>query len=87
MITGEQVRDAMIDGNILRVEHHTCTFCRYPCAYLRAGEQLFFDPGCDCGIRGEPEPRTWQEGADFINRQLDDAQRRTIAAAFGLVLP
>ena len=82
-ITGEQLKQAMIAANITRVDHHDCGICGYMTAYVRQGELLYFDPGCDCSFRGALEPRPWEWAARWVNEQDAEWQIK-LAAAFGL---
>lgn len=90
MVTGEQVRAAVQKANIQQVEHHDCSICGYMTRYLIKGDQLYFDPGCDCGVRRTPEPRTWASAAEWINMQQRTGKwgdvGAKIAAKFGLEL-
>jgi hypothetical protein len=85
-VTGDQVRDAMVAANILRVDLSTCTFCHCITFYTRQGDQLFFSPHCNCTAEVTPlEPRSWQSVADNINMQNDEWKVK-VAARFGLSL-
>lgn len=90
MVTGEQVRDAVAKAGISRVEHHDCGGCGYMTAYLIEDGNLYFDPGCFCGRTVQPEPRSWDSAADWINMQSRTGQygdvAAKIAAKFGLDL-
>lgn len=86
MITVERLKYAMISKGILEVEHHTCAGCNYMTKYVRIGEQLYFDPGCNCSPRyAQRELVSWQSAADYINMQTDDTVRLKIKQQFGLV--
>jgi hypothetical protein len=69
MITGEQVKQAMIAAKIRKVDHHDCGVCGYMTRYLRDGEDLYFDAGCYCTYGSEPAPRSWDSAAEWINMQ------------------
>ncbi len=85
-ITAAQLKAAAFGAGKTRIEHHECTFCHYPCAYLIAGEVLYFDAGCDCGISTPPEAREWQSAADWVNMQSTPEGQARVAARFGLHL-
>ncbi|MDQ3649702.1 MAG: hypothetical protein M3458_05355 [Acidobacteriota bacterium] len=53
-------------------------------AYLRQGNELFFDPGCDCTGGAPLEPRSWDSVAEWINIQSDSDARESLARSFGL---
>ena len=82
-VTAEQVKAAMIAADITRVEHHECSMCGYMTAYLREGEELYFDPGCYCTDGAGPEMRLWDDPAHWINMQ-DEEWSRKIADKFGI---
>ena len=86
MITGEQVKDAMIEKGIEYVDHHECGICGVMVFYIREGEQLFFNSGCNCSHKG-PEPRSWQSAADWINMQSNKEWREKLALRFGVAAP
>lgn len=84
-VTAEQVKAACLAAGIKSIEHHECSICLYMTAYLVRGDQLYFDPSCDCtGGRG-PELSSWQDAADWINMQTQDDIRAKIAGRFGIV--
>lgn len=83
-VTGELVEAAMSAAGIHTVDHHTCAACGYMTKYVRKGGQLFFDAGCYCtDFAREPEPKTWDEAAAWINMQGPEF-RDEIAAHFGI---
>lgn len=84
MITGDEVKEAMVAANITTVPHHQCGVCGGMVFYVRGGEQLFFDSGCGCSSRSNLEPREWSSAADWINMQSDESVRGRIKARFGL---
>jgi hypothetical protein len=86
-VSGKQLKEAMVAAGIDRAEHHACGGCGYMTAYVRRGDELFFDAGCDC-TRGpiELEPRDWTEAARWVNMQVEDERRAGVAKKFGLEL-
>lgn len=86
MITGEQVKNAMIAAGIEKADHHKCGICGYMTAYLRDGDQLFFDPGCYCSD-GFIQLRGWESPAEWINMQTNLEGKKRVAEKFGLDLP
>lgn len=85
MVTGEQVKAAMMAANISIVNHHECSICNQMVFYVRNGEQLFFAPGCGCSW-SPAEPVSWERAADFINMQTNIEIRNKLRAAFGLLM-
>lgn len=83
MVTGEQVKIAMIAAGIEIVDHHECSMCGVMVRYERQGENLFFNGGCGCSDSGT-QPRTWQSAADWINMQSNVLIKAEIAKSFGL---
>jgi len=86
MITGTQVKEGMENANISEVEHHRCGLCNYKTRYVRKGEELYFDSGCDCTHRYNLEPRSWDSAADWINMQSNTEIKTKLAQMFGLQL-
>lgn len=87
MITADQVKEAMINNGITAVDHHNCSFCGYMTRYIRDGENLFFDRGCDCGCGWENlEPRSYENAADWINMQSNPEAKARLAKSFGIVM-
>ena len=80
----EQVKAAMIAADLHHVRHHDCGCCGGWVGYIREGDQLFFDPSCDCACGNGPEPRSWADASDWLNMQSDPAAQMELAARFGL---
>jgi len=86
-VTGDEVKQACLDKEISWVDHHECSICDRMVGYIVEGEQLLFSPGCRCVLSfTPPEPRSWDEAADWINMQSDADCKRRIAARFGIEL-
>lgn len=85
MITAEQIRDAMIAADITYVSHHECGCCGSMVSYTRIDKQLFFNPGCDCSWT-PPQPREWQDAAEWINMQSTQEVKDELAALFGFTV-
>ncbi len=83
-LTAAMVRDALTQAGIPRIDHHSCGGCGYMTAYLIAGDQVAFDAGCDCTRRSVWEARTFQDLADWINRQSRPEVRRALLERCGL---
>jgi hypothetical protein len=84
-VTGEEVKTAMVAAGIERVDHHDCGCCGMMVYYHRENDQLFFNPACDCVWHySPPEPRSWDEAADWINMQSDPKWNADLRARFGL---
>ena len=84
MITGDQVLAAMKAADIIYVPHHDCSLCGVKVNYFREGDLLFFDPSCDCTRGSGPEPRTWDDPAEWINMQDNEVAREMLKKRFGL---
>jgi hypothetical protein len=85
VVTGEQVRVAMIANKINYVDHHECGGCGAMVYYSREGDQLYFNPQCDCGGYSSPEPREWEDAAGWINMQSNTEIKNKLAKRFGVV--
>ncbi len=85
LVTGEEVKAAMIAANITHVDHHDCGGCFEMVFYSREGKHLFFNPRCGCSSGwSPPEPRDWSDAADWINMQSSTEWRNKLRARFGL---
>ena len=87
MVTGEEVKNTMIEKNITRVMHHDCSICGVWTKYIRRGDVLYYDSSCDCGYNG-PESfteRDWDDIADWINMQTNEEARNRILIKVGLL--
>lgn len=83
MITGSEVKHAVLAAKITEVLHHECAFCDEWVKYTINNEQLYFEPACGCGW-APPEPRSWDSAAEWINMQTNEKVREKIMARFGL---
>lgn len=85
-ITGEQVKKAMIDNNIDRVDHHDCGGCGAMVYYYREDEYLFFNSNCGCSsFRTVPKREDWRDAANWINMQTNEDVRKDLMKRFGLL--
>ncbi len=83
MVTGEQVRAAVMAAGLTYIPHHDCGCCGEWVAYTVHDGDLYFNPACGCAW-GPAEPRTWDSAADWINMQTNEAARAQIMAKFGM---
>lgn len=81
-ITGQQLKQSMIDAGVLFVIKGTCPLCQTPILYYRKGEHIFIDTECMCQDK-ELQPCTWDEVAEWINDH-DEVVRSYIALRFGI---
>ena len=86
MYTGEQIRDGMKKAGITRVFSRDCSICGYDLCWIRKGDYLFFDSGCNCVTYSCCEPRSWSEIADWLNAIDDPNQKEKWFADFGINL-
>lgn len=85
MITGKQVKEAMITKNINIVDHHNCSICGEMVFYSREGDNLYFNSSCGCCLSSSPpQPREWEDAANWINMQGTKDMQLEIANKFGL---
>lgn len=82
-VTAKQVKTACLAAKIVRVPHHDCGLCGSWTCYRVQDGNLFFDSSCDCCPPSEPQPRAWDDAADWINMQTDDVHRNRLMQAFG----
>lgn len=83
-VTPDEVKRAVLAAGITWIDHHDCSICGWMVGYTRVGEQLYFDPRCDCTSFPEyPRPRSWQSAADWINMQIREDIKAKIMARFG----
>lgn len=85
MVTAEQVRAAVLAAGIVEIPHHDCAACGEWVRYIVHRESLYFDPSCGCAWTPFPEPREWQNAADWINMQSSDNVRSELMKRFGIV--
>ena len=71
MVTGEQVKTAALAAGLTYVRHHECGGCGSWVGHSIDGENLYFEPGCDCSWSPR-EPIGWDSVADEINMQNDE---------------
>jgi hypothetical protein len=87
MVTGEQVKKAMMAANVQSVEIRRCSICNSPLFYDRKGEYLFFDSNCDCtSFYSEPQLKDWESVAELINVQSNPEYKKELAQKFGIEL-
>lgn len=84
MITAEQVKASALAAGITEVLHHDCAGCGEWTLYIIHKGELYFDPSCGCGWAPFPEPRQWQETADWINMQSNEDHRSEIMKRWGI---
>ena len=85
IITGQQVKEAVIAAGITYVFYRHCTLCGLPIGYTVCNGLLYFDHSCSCSKhRSALEPESWEEAAHWINLQDTEAARRGIMSRFGL---
>lgn len=84
MITAEQVKDAVRDAGIIEIPHHDCGGCGVWVRYIVQDGYLFFDARCDCSQLSYPEPRDWQDAANWINMQSSSENRIELMRRFGI---
>jgi hypothetical protein len=84
-VTGEEIKAAMIANDITVVPHHACSICDYMTQYVRVGEILYFDAGCDCvKTHGSLQESEWDDPAEWVNMQTVEETALRLAASFGL---
>jgi hypothetical protein len=87
VVTAAQVRESCQRNAIRVVNHHECSFCHYPVAYVVQDDRLYFDPGCACIDGGNRiELSDWNRAAEWINMQPTIEHKAAIAARFGIEL-
>lgn len=84
MVTGEQVKAAVMASGITLININSCSICKEWIAYVVNNGNLYFDPSCRCSIAFAADPRTWGSAADLINMQTNETARTRILAGFGM---
>ena len=84
MITGDDVKKAVLAAGITQIPHHECGICGEWVNYTVEDEQLYFNPGCECSW-SPAEARYWSDAADWINMQSNEEYRAKIMQSFGLI--
>ena len=89
MVTGDQVKEAVVKAGLTWIQHHDCIGCGQDVGYVVRDGDLYFSSGCGCSWSPD-RPCSWDEAAEHINRQSrtgkwgDVAARE--AAKFGITL-
>lgn len=76
MITIDDVLNAMKTAPL---PERACSICGYEMSWFLDGEQLMFDPGCNCSSRGPkpPETRTRDDLAFYLVPEHGHIERFT----------
>jgi hypothetical protein len=82
-VTSDEVKAAVLASGKKWIELRRCSICDSPVGYVIQGDELLFDPSCDCCGGYGPEPRSWSTVSDLINRQNDEWKPK-LAALFGV---
>jgi len=80
-VTAKQLRRIAYERKITRWTADHCPVCDYPYVYLFDSEGVQHDPGCSCTdetARVRWNKSSWEEVADYINKQIDVEQIRLI---------
>jgi len=77
-VTGEEVREAVLNSGIDYIESHDCGICREYVGYRIIEKCLFWDGSCGC-CRTGPQLRDWSTLSDWVNMQ--DGQNKIDIAA------
>jgi hypothetical protein len=84
-VTADEVHKSVIENNISIVNHHDCCICGVWVKYMVVDGCLFFNASCGCSTRA-PDPRKWDDAADWINMQSNPENKKSIAKQFGIDL-
>lgn len=83
-VTAEEVKQACLDKDITSVDHHKCSLCDVMVRYIVLDGELYFDSSCGCTSLGCPEPKPWEDAANWINMQSKPEIKKELALAFGV---
>lgn len=83
MITGEQVKEAVLASGITYIHHHDCNVCKYWIAYVIINNNLYFSPSCSCSW-SPSRLASWDEAANWINMQTNEKAKIEIMKKFGI---
>lgn len=84
MVTGNEVKTAVLAANLTRISHHECGICGVMVGYEVRGEELYFDSGCDCSGGSNLRHCDWEDAAHWINMQSNEEARANLKARFKL---
>lgn len=92
-VTAKQVRDAVAAAGLTWMYFRQCSVCLSVTNYQVYRGMIFYNGSCwtcqnkSCEFSAqESGQRSWEDIADLINRQNNDADRIEIASKFGLKL-
>ena len=74
MKTSDDFRNQAIKYNITKWTIRNCSICNFPIGYyfFRYPEyEVVFDGGCGCTSLSNLRPATWQDVADYYNKQTN----------------
>lgn len=82
MVSGEEVKQAVLAAGITHIPHHDCSICHELIGYAVYDGYLYFESGCGCSW-SPPEPRGWEDAANWINMQTNEDVRKKLMKRFG----
>lgn len=84
MVTGNEVKTAVLAAGLTRIPHHECGICDVMVGYAVRGEELYFDSGCGCSGGSNLRHCGWDDAANWINMQTNEKARADLMARFKL---
>lgn len=75
-VTADEVKHAVQDAGITRIQIRDCSMCHYPLSYLISDDEIAYDAGCNCVSYHNIEPRTWDDLARHFNIQKPEIRAR-----------
>lgn len=83
VVTGEQVKQSMLEHNLVQIPYRCCQRCGDTLLMVRVGLSLYADDMCSCG---KPLPRevSWTDAAMVVNQQTDPVEQLRLLRQFGL---
>lgn len=69
MKTADDFKQAVEDRGITKWPVHDCSICGYPCGYIFQEGLVGYDSGCDCVNYTNIQLRSYEDVAEFYNRQ------------------
>jgi hypothetical protein len=88
MRQASEFQTQVVNRGLTRWEIYQCSICGAMCGYVFAASRVYYDSSCDCVPGGSmPQPRTWQEVADFYNSRRDPEGIARMDAFWGFDQP
>ena len=87
MKTATEIKLAVNENGLDRLAVHNCSICHYQCGYIFKEGGVLYDRGCDCVTYHDIAPSSFDDVADFYNRQTTPKVINELNSLFGFTGP